>query len=153
MICKADQLTGFYMRVTLALNGLIIWISFARCAKFWDTWLDFRSCETSSSTDNSRSANNCEVMLVRMKWLSAPIDLVDIEFVKARKLLLWQTASAFIVCSVVRSTDNLENDFVVFLAKNSLSKVIVNYSICAPTFTSSDWSTHVFVIGYVTNVM
>ena len=25
--------------------------------------------------------------------------------------------------------------------------------ICAPTFTSSDWSIHVFVIGRVTNVM
>ena len=26
-------------------------------------------------------------------------------------------------------------------------------SICAPTFTSSDWPKPVFVIGYVTNVM
>ena len=30
---------------------------------------------------------------------------------------------------------------------------IINYSICAPTFTSSDWSTHVLIISYVTKVM
>ena len=30
---------------------------------------------------------------------------------------------------------------------------IYSLSICAPTFTSSDWSTHVFVIGQVINVM
>ena len=25
--------------------------------------------------------------------------------------------------------------------------------MCTPTFTSSDWSTHVFVIGHITSVM
>ena len=30
---------------------------------------------------------------------------------------------------------------------------IVNLSICAPSFTSSDWSTHVFAIRNVTNVI
>ena len=40
----------------------------------------------------------------------------------------------------------------IFFKKNSHYHV-VNYSICAATFTSSDWSTHVFVTGHVTNVI
>ena len=30
LICKANQLTGFYMRVTLALNGLIEFLIFVK---------------------------------------------------------------------------------------------------------------------------
>ena len=46
---------------------LIISISLTSYIVFWDIWLDFRSCETSSLTVTSRSLNNCEMMLVRMK--------------------------------------------------------------------------------------
>ena len=46
---------------------LIISISLTSYIVFWDIWLDFRSCETSSLTVTSKTLNSCEMMRVRMK--------------------------------------------------------------------------------------
>ena len=105
---------------------LIFLICLARRAKFWDIWLGFRFCETSSLAAKSRSSNNCKTMLAQMKWLCTYLCLTDIEFVKARIHFLSQAASARILCSKVRSIGNLKKDFVVIFSekqsfKNSLS--------------------------------
>ena len=100
-----------YERVLIV--SLSIYISLARCVELSDIWLGFSFCETSSLSVRSWSSNNCEMMVVRMKWIWAHLCLADIEFVKAKITFLWHAAPAFFVCSRVRSIRNLENDFVV----------------------------------------